>query len=84
MSFPGPHMNPPLGGSIVTQPQRTKKTIMFLTGFQTLGGIAAIAETQKQEPGDVKRVTRLLLIIRTEQALSLDNAWGEKNEQLLF
>lgn len=57
---------------------------MFLTGFQTLGGIAAIAETQKQEPGDVKRVTRLLLITRMEQALSLDNAWGEKNEQLLF
>lgn len=57
---------------------------MFLTGFQTLGGIAAIAEAQKQEPGDVKHVTRLLLTTRMKQALSLDNAWGEKNEQLLF
>lgn len=32
----------------------------------------------------LNRTTRLLVITETEQALGLDDAWREENEQLLF
>lgn len=56
---------------------------MFRTDSK-LWAVLPRSEAQKQEPGGMLHITRLLLITKMKQTLSFDNAWGEENEQLLF